>query len=206
MNQDLCIYRDEALGANPLPLRISGENLNVRKSSNYFTGAGIKINLVFDAFQKIKQIQLGPDILIDLATLRKGVEVGPLGLLAVHTLQCDGNFDAERGGLIRFGFLKNIFIGKVLLLVIKNIFSSFFSKNKFSSSNEVVDITKKYEGFFGLKQWGTCEIAVKKNSAGRWIVASHPDFSGDDTLAEIVAKFDVSRTGVVLGIKEMYFL
>lgn len=203
-NQSLCIYRDEAIGATPVPLTITGENLKVSKSSHYFSGDGIKINLLLDGKNKIQQVQLGPDICINLSALNKGIEVGPFGLLPVHTLQSGQNFDPFHGGLLQFGFLKKIICFKSIALLAKNLICRLLRITSKNSSSAQQDLAKLYQNYFGNSTWGIYEILVKKDIAGNWMVESKSLSAVGQPAKELVARFQVNKIGIVLGIQEMY--
>lgn len=198
-NEVLCTYRDEAIGANPIPLTVAGENLRVQKSSDYFTGLGIAVSLTLDKKKKIQQIQLGPDINVEAETLKRGVEVGPFGWLPVHVIQMDETFDLEKGGVLRFGFLKQIISFKSVGLLLKNIAAQIFSFESENLSKVVVDLSKFWKNYHGENSWGTYEILVKKNELGKWAI-----YSAGMPVNELVAKFKVNKAGMVLGITEMY--
>lgn len=203
-NEVLCIYRDEAIGANPVPLTVSGDNINVQKSSDYFAGLGIAVSLTLDSKNSIQLINLGPDINVQAYALKRGIEVGPFGCLPVHIIQTDKNFDFENGGVLRFGFLKNIFSWKSFGIFLKNIVLSLFSSKTTNLSALTTDLCHFWQNYYGANGWGNFEIFVGKDESGKWSIFTDKPQAGGTPINELVAKFKVNKAGVVTGIEEMY--
>ena len=203
-NEVLCIYRDEAIGASAVPLTVSGDNINVQKSSDYFAGLGIAVSLTLDSNNSIQQINLGPDINVQANALKRGIEVGPFGCLPVHIIQTDKNFDFENGGVLRFGFLKTIFSWKSVGIFLKNLVLSFMTSKNNNLSTLTTDLCQFWQNYYGVKGWGSFEIFIAKDDSGKWsIYTDEPQFGGM-LVNELVAKFKVNKAGVVTGIEEMY--
>lgn len=198
------MYQDEAIGANPIPLSIIGKNLNIRKSSDYFMNAGIVIDLQLGEKNEILKIKLGSDICLDLQALRDGIEVGPLGLFPVHILQLGENFNAEDGGQLRFGFLKKIFIKESLGFSLKRIISKMTGLNLSKSFTLQKDLSAACLSAYGENNWGHFDICIKKTKTDEWAIYESGEDPSEKAVQKIVARFNVNRAGVALGIEEMY--
>lgn len=199
--QILCRYRDEAINLNPVPLTLIGESLRIKKSSNYFVGDGIEVGLLFDEHKNISQVRLGPEIVMSLSTLKKGLEVAPFGLIPVHTLQLSEDFDHIKGGHIRFGYLKKIICLKSVAIVVKRLSTFFLAREVGHPSRIGADIANYWQNHFGENHWGTYEAVVKKTPSGIWYIHSKDK---SDSIKELVAEFQVSKTGIAIGINRMY--
>jgi len=204
ISKNLCVYRDEAIGANPIPLTIIGNGLYIKKSSDYFMETGIVIDLQLNEKNEILKIQLGPDICIDLQTMRDGLEVGPLGLFPVHILQLSEKFTAQEGGILRFGFLKRIFITQSLTFAVKRIFSKLTGIQVDKAFADEKDLSAACLSHYGVSNWGNFDILVKKTASGQWAVHKVSSEPSAKRVERIVARFNVNRAGVALGIQEMF--
>lgn len=201
ISKSVCVYQDEATGASPIPLSIIGRNLKIKKSSDYFMKSGIVIDLQLNEKNEILKIQLGPDICIDLQTMREGLEIGPLGLFPVHCLQLNENFSAQEGGRLSFGFLKKIFIKESFAFAAKRILSNLFKMELNKTFTTEKNLSKACLKHYGSKHWGNFDIVVKKTASGAWAVYKD---SSEKSVERIVARFNVNSAGVALGIEEMY--
>lgn len=200
----LGVYQDEAIGANPIPLVIIGKNIRIRKSSDYFMNAGIVIDLELGEKNEILKIKLGDDICLDLQAMRDGIEVGPLGLFPVHTLQLAENFSSLNGGSLSFGFLKKIFIKESFSFAVKRIFSKLTRVQVNNAFMNEKDLSAACLKSYGPKNWGNFDIIIKKTTADEWAIFQVGHEPTDKTIQKIVARFNVNRAGVALGIEEMY--
>lgn len=204
ISKNVCVYQDEAIGASPVPLAIIGKNLKIKKSSDYFMKTGIVIDLQLNEKNEILKIQLGPDICIDLDTMREGVEIGPLGLFPVHILQLHENFNAQEGGALRFGFLKKIFVKQSFTFAMKRLFSKLTGLQFNKSFVEEKDLSTACLNHYGEEIWGNFDIVVKKTASDEWAIYNASLENSEKSLERIVARFNVNRAGVALGIEEMY--
>lgn len=198
--KSLCTYQDEAIGAIAVPLTIRGQNLLIKKSSDYFAKSAIEIKLQTSGTGEILNVQLGSDICIDLKTMMAGLEVGPLGLFPVHVLQFDSQFDSKTGGTLRFGFLKKIMVKESLSFALTRLLS-FFGGSK---SGAAQDLSCACESYFGNQNWGTFDIVVKRQADGNWGVFTKEEKIFQKSIETLIAKFNVNKAGIVLGIEEMY--
>ena len=202
--KSLCVYQDEAIGANPIPLSIIGQNTHIKKSSDYFAKSGIKIDLQLNNQGEILKIQLGSEISIDLQTMKAGLEVGPLGLFPVHVLQLAESFNSKEGGILRFGFLKKIFIKESLQFILRRGLAKLTGINFNRTFCAESDLSKACTKSFGLENWGTYDITVKKDQTGNWALYQTTNETSVRTISRLVARFKVNKAGVVLGIQQMY--
>lgn len=204
ISKRLCVYQDEAVGAGSVPLSIRSKNLHVKKSSKYFMKGGIEIDLQLNDRDEILNIQLGPDILIDLQAMREGVEVGPLGLFPVHVLQLGNEFDPQEGGTLRFGFLRKIFVKESLTFTLKRFFSKWFGLRATPGKKQERDLLAAFSKHYGEQNWGSFDMAIRRTPSGGWALYKDSPEDSEKTVERIVARFDVNRAGIALGIKEMF--
>ncbi len=204
MQQELCIYRDEAYGSNSIPLLIRGGNLTAFKSSGYFAGDGIMIKLNLDENNSIVGVQLGSEISTSFENFLQGMELSPFRFFAVHTFQCEKDFDPAIGGILRFGFLKKIFTLKSFVLGVRNFLSSLVPSFVRSQPKQCADISLYHENYYGSDRWGSYDIQIHKDQQGKWIVSSKSNPNPKELIKELVAKFEVNRLGIVVGIKHMF--
>lgn len=206
-SQCLCTYKDEAKGASAVPLTVLGVDYKAKTSSHYFANEGIEIGLQTSANGEILKIQLGPAMQIDFSTMKAGIEIGPFGLLPVHVLQFDSSFNSRTGGELRFGFLKRIISKRSFFFMAKRLWSrvAVFTGVASTSSWEE-NLSDACEKHFGSKNWGTFDIVIKRLENGEWAVYQKGEASLEKSIEKLVAKFNVNKSGVVLGIDEMYSL
>ncbi|MBC7466995.1 MAG: hypothetical protein H7256_13485 [Bdellovibrio sp.] len=203
-SKTLCVYQDEAVGASPIPLVIIGKNLRVSKSSDYFMNSGIVINLELSETNEIRKIKLGADICLDVQAMRDGIEVGPLGLFPVHILQLNADFDSTCGGTLRFGFLKKIFVKESFAFAMKRVFSKLTGLNLTKAFTSESDLSKACVNAYTEKNWGSFDIVIKKTATDEWAIYEAGSEPSEKAVQKIVARFNVNRAGVALGIEEMY--
>lgn len=194
----LCNYRDEAQGALNVPLEVASRSIQIMISSSYFVGNGIPIILLTGIQQEILGIQLGHKLEFSLAQLRRGVELGPFGLLPAHTFQLVNGFCPIEGGLIRFGFLKKVFSWKNFLRALGRFVTAKLLQVR--DQKEQVDLSGYWQSSFGRQSWGQFELQIKRDSQGSWRVVA---LNGQRVQKEIVARMSVNALGVVLGIESM---
>jgi hypothetical protein len=230
LNQKLCTYRDIAIGSSAVPLSIRSKGLSQMKSSRYFDGDGIGIDLHLDSDGSILEISLGSDLRVNLETMKNGIEVSPLGLFPAHVLQLVGlenfgtvsaqqtnsfrGFDASEGGTLRFGYLNRFFtlstIAATVRYVSKGIAARIRSLVTGTEATSTLDLCAHWSEVYGKKLWKTFDVSVQRDNSGKWVVLAVPQKSESFVtrcelvpVRELIAEFNVNAKGIALGIATM---
>lgn len=199
----LCMYRDEAIGAKPVPLQVICGQSNIHVSSDYFAHRGVAVTVDVDGNNRIVGVGLGEEISVDLASLRQGMRILPFGLFPAHVLRLDAGFSEETGGVVRFGFLKRMISLNVLWIALKRLVVRAIGARRFRDFDSAdIDF---WAGQFGAANWGTYDVSIRKDRDGQWRLYSQSGQEpANSPVRDLVAKFDVNQAGIALGIDGMY--